>query len=439
MDKKKTILAVCLVFIAASLPVHSVKADPCLLQIGQKDFDVTQGQSLTVNFNLTAQQTGTFTLEFYGDQMADWDATLLAGSLSLTAGTKNEISLDVIVDSAAVDGTHGGIMQVKYEGKVTNRWNLFLDVNREKMLVDNPRVDRGEWISGENFPRELHLPYKYDIPVYVWVKRLNETYQNFWVDVDKYVNGKFYLHKCANFPVSGIGGVGSEGRTKYSIPLGDGRQYDAANYTYVIFLKHEESFEGYKGERTGVIETVSVNSRSYCPGVHPPLTTLSLNVQGSSTSSNSDNTENTELEQKVSELEDRLTLLNSSLSALNASLCENIDRISDLALTLKTLNEEFSNIDFDGFQASLLEVNRSLSALEGRLHGKLGSIQEALDTTASSLNQNSQAVNEQITELSRQIAESNRQIFILWIALAVCFASLVCVTAITQVWKWKTG
>lgn len=413
MDKKKAVCyaALCLLMpLAGFLWIQTVSGAGLeathIIQTGENvggtgtDYYVSDSSKVVMNFTLKTFKASSATIELYGDQIKDWTATLSAASLSVTAGQDVPISVAVDVSGGIPSGTYGMILQGKDGSAVIWRTSLFVHVNAEKMLLSHPRVNHDGWISGENFPRELHLPYKSDVDVVVWVKRMNETFDSLWVDVDYYRNGVFEYHKAGNYRVAASwteGGspvgttipVGSEGRT-WHMGIGDPRRYTSSDISYVIYVKYKESS---MDTHEGTIETSTVNCRSFCPGAHPPLTTLSLDIHGSSTSGTYlpplevSSEEFKELKSRVEELNLTLTALNETLFNLNETLF------------LSTSN---TAITIEGLRVELNETLGKLQSTDAFLTLTIAKVAEALtkvEQTIGEVNIFNEDVVEQLTLL----------------------------------------
>jgi hypothetical protein len=344
-------------FVRSQEPAHIIQVDT------GTEYNATYGQNVMMNFTLKTFSPSSASIELYGDQIRDWVASLSSSSLSVTAGEDMPITLTLEVPSGIVEGTYGMILQGLDGSTVIWRVALFVHVNEKKLLLDHPRVNHDGWISGENFPRELHLPYLEDVPVTIWITYQNDTWYNLYVDVDVYRDGVFQFNKIADWTVQTSEPIATGVEGWVTFPIGESRQYTSATYTYVIYIKNQQSGTSHDG----TIESLTVTCQSFCPGAYPPLDTLSLSISSGSSSSSGSYSSYGSLQvsqEDFDELKARVETLEEKLESLNLTL-------SILIETLHRLNETYT---------------LSSSSLQAELRGSVKAIQEEIAQTSSDLN-----------------------------------------------------
>ena len=386
------------------------------------EYYVSDGSKLVMNFTLKTFSASDASIQLYGDQIKDWAVSLSASSLSVTAGKDVPFSISLDVPSGIPSGTYGLILQGLDGSDVIWKISLFVHVNEKKMLLDHPRVDHNGWISGENFPRELHLPYQEDVPVTIWVKYQNDTWYNLYVDVDVYRDGKFIYHKIADYcvqtsepPASGV-----EGWVHFTI--GESRQYESATYTYKIYVKNQPSGTSHKG----TIETLSVTTKSYCPGAYPPLDTLSLNIKSASSGSSDSSSisdssishvssnpqvSQEEFQDKIRELENKIQALNQTIIALNRTIIALNESFIGLNGTflasIENVSESLMNLrsQLEALNESFISLNGTLLALKHNILASLDYLRSQLNTSLSDLRKSDIVLSERLQEKSRMLGD----------------------------------
>jgi len=435
-----------------------------MLQVGKNvggtgtEYYVSDGSKLVMNFTLKTFSASDASIQLYGDQIKDWAASLSASSLSVTAGESIPVSVSLDVPSGIPSGTYGLILQGLDGSNVIWRVSLFVHVNEKKLLLEHPRINHSGWISADDIPRELHLPYQEDVPVTIWVKYQNDTWYNLYVDVDVYRDGEFQYHKIADYcvqtsepPASGVEGW-------VTFPIGESRQYTSATYTYVIYVKNQQSGTSHNG----TIETLSVTTKSYCPGAYPPLDTLSLSIKSASSSSGSSGSSSSsgsstshayskpqvsqeEFQAKIQELENKIQALNQTIITLNRTLIALNEALLDFNGTFIALTQNISeslinlrsqlNVSISKFRESDLILSRNLQETSKMLGDIVKSIDSITDIT-NSLSENQRSLEEDLKSQEQAITLLSRNLnYVLALTVLLIISNLFTVTLYLKSYK----
>ncbi|RLG50732.1 MAG: hypothetical protein DRO00_08280 [Thermoproteota archaeon] len=162
--RKVSLLGLILV---GSIAITQVLAHPHHIIISQKEFHTTQGETITIPFEVFFSSEEQATVELYGDKVAGWGCKLQASSDIAKAGESLPCGIVVPVPSNVENGTYGLILQDKdASGTVTSRVSIFIIVGEGGTEVQQEMHYYDGWIAYENFPRDVTLPaHNVDITV----------------------------------------------------------------------------------------------------------------------------------------------------------------------------------------------------------------------------------------------------------------------------------
>jgi len=149
--------------------------------------------------------------------------------------------------------------------------------------------------------------------------------------------------------------------------------------------------------------------QTFCPGIYPPLSTLSLSITSpSDDSASSTDTYTTSseelaaLEAEIRELEKRIDALNETIIMLNASLAELCAMVQGLNETLTQSLQEVYAYAYLRVTELSEEINRTvylIRLVNVALEERLSELEESLSEVSSKLSQ----LDAQVTKLVEQL------------------------------------
>ena len=253
------LFAVC--FILSPLSFAHASSEFYLKPFADEMYVCEAGKTLRLATSLEVYEVGRIDLQIHSDHMKGW-ISMDAPTLTLAKGDKTNITITVNVPPNAYSTVYGFTLSSFFNGEVRTRQNIFINVTGglEPPQTKPEEHTHSGWISRENIPRELVLPYPklryYPVKIYV-VNRGSEpemVYLEFWFNKTRLCSTSALIQPSEEKLVGSLVHPGTGEIITYPLALWGYYVGGTYNYTAVV----------YSGEGE-LLDKLTVLCQAKCP------------------------------------------------------------------------------------------------------------------------------------------------------------------------------